>query len=169
MSSLRNRARAVELEAARQRAPLTDRVNVEPPILNGMTASEAQIIGLVALVSFLLIGALVFWATGRWQFLLLLAVFGPAVVLWLASLQLARLKRGRPDAFYQQRMHQWLADRGLVQPKTIVHHGWWSLGRTLEFSLVSPLEPASERFDSPSQDKPDAGAALDCSKHKRAA
>ena len=49
----RSRAQAsAEAEAARQRAPITDRVNVEPAILNGMTVTEAQWIGLLALVVF---------------------------------------------------------------------------------------------------------------------
>ena len=142
----RGRIRAADIEAARQRAPITDRVNVEPPILNGMTFSEAQVIGTVALVAFVLIGGLLFAVTGRWQFLLLLAVFGPAVVLWFASLFLARIKRGRPDAYYKQQLHLWLADRGLTKPLTITHDGWWSLGRSLDLNLDSPLDPPRESF-----------------------
>ena len=97
----RSRAQAsAEAEAARQRAPITDRVNVEPAILNGMTVTEAQWIGLLALVVFLLVGFLVFLVTGFWQVWLLLSTFGTAMVLWFASLYLARIKRGRPDAYY---------------------------------------------------------------------
>ena len=60
----RSRAQAnADAEAARQRAPITDRVNVEPPILNGMTVSEAQVIALTALAVFLLIGGLLFSVT----------------------------------------------------------------------------------------------------------
>ena len=72
----RSRAQAsAEAEAARLRAPITDRVNVEPAILNGMTVTEAQWIGAVALGIFLLVGGLVFLVTGFWQVWLLLAIF----------------------------------------------------------------------------------------------
>ncbi|HRL52871.1 MAG: TIGR03750 family conjugal transfer protein [Pseudoxanthomonas sp.] len=146
----RSRAQAnADAEAARQRAPITDRVNVEPPILNGMTVSEAQVIALTALAVFLLIGGLLFSVTRYWQFLLLLGIFGPAVTLWFASLYLARIKRGRPDAYYKQRIHFWLAERGLVKHRYITHDGWWSLGRTLEFPISSAFEPPTEAFDSP--------------------
>ena len=146
----RSRAQAsAEAEAARLRAPITDRVNVEPAILNGMTVTEAQWIGAVALGIFLLVGGLVFLVTGFWQVWLLLAIFGTALVLWFASVYLARIKRGRPDAYYTQAIHLWLAHRGLTRPKFITYHGWWSLGRTLDFSLDSPFDPPVEKFNKP--------------------
>ena len=146
----RSRAQAsAEAEAARQRAPITDRVNVEPAILNGMTVTEAQWIGLLALVVFLLVGFLVFLVTGFWQVWLLLAIFGTALVLWFASVYLARIKRGRPDAYYTQALHLWLVQRGLAGAKFINHHGWWSLGRSMGFSLESPRHPPEEKFLKP--------------------
>ena len=78
-----------DAEAARQRAPITDRVNVEPAILNGMTLTEAKVIGSVSFVVFMLIGALLFSVTRYWQFMLVLGTFGPAFVLWFASQYLA--------------------------------------------------------------------------------
>jgi len=39
------------------RAPLTDLVNVEPPILNGMTSTEATYVGIAAFVLWLILGA----------------------------------------------------------------------------------------------------------------
>ena len=133
-----------DAEAARQRAPITDRVNVEPAILNGMTLTEAKVIGSVSFVVFMLIGALLFSVTRYWQFMLVLGTFGPAFVLWFASQYLARIKRGRPDGYYTQAIHLWLAQRSLVKPRFITYHGWWSLGRSLDLSLASPLEPPQE-------------------------
>lgn len=147
MSTNRSRSRAAQdAEAARQRAPVTDRVNVEPAILNGMTMTEAQVIGGIALAVFLVIGGLVFTITGFWQVWLLLAFAGPTLTLWYGSQYLVRLKRGRPDAFYTQSIHLWLASHGLAKPKFITHHGWWSIGRSLDLSLASPLEPEREEF-----------------------
>ena len=133
-----------DAEAARQRAPITDRVNVEPAILNGMTLTEAKVIGSVSFVVFMLIGALLFSVTRYWQFMLVLGTFGPAFVLWFASQYLARIKRGRPDGYYTQAIHLWLAQRSLVKPRFITYQGWWSLGRSLDLSLASPLEPPQE-------------------------
>ena len=146
----RTRAQATaEAEAARQRAPITDRVNIEPAILNGMTVTEAQWIAGIAMVVFPLIGGLLYLVTGLWQFVLLLTVFGTALTLWFGSQVLARVKRGRPDAYYTQAIHLWLAHRGLTRPKFITYHGWWSLGRTLDFSLDSPFDPPVEKFNKP--------------------
>ena len=146
----RTRAQATaEAEAARQRAPITDRVNIEPAILNGMTVTEAQWIAGIAMVVFLLIGGLLYLVTGLWQFVLLLTVFGTALTLWFGSQVLARVKRGRPDAYYTQAIHLWLAHRGLTRPKFITYHGWWPLGRTLDFSLDSPFDPPVEKFNKP--------------------
>ena len=40
--------------------------------------------------------------------------------------------------------HLWLAQRSLVKPRFITYHGWWSLGRSLDLLLASPLEPPQE-------------------------
>ena len=138
-----------DAEAARQRAPITDRVNVEPAILNGMTLTEAKVIGSVSFVVFMLIGALLFSVTRYWQFMLVLGTFGPAFVLWFASQYLARIKRGRPDGYYTQAIHLWLAHRGLATPKFLISHGWWGLGRSLDLSLASAFEPPPEKFSPP--------------------
>ncbi|MCR6480986.1 TIGR03750 family conjugal transfer protein [Variovorax sp. ZS18.2.2] len=132
------------MDAARARAPVTDRVNAEPSILNGMTLTEAQVIAVASLAVFVVIGGLVFAVTGLWQVLMLLSIFGPGVTLWYASTFLQRVKRGRPDAYYTQSIHLWLAERSLVRPKFIRHDGWWEIGRSLDFSLASALEPNAD-------------------------
>lgn len=129
-----------ELIAQGAAAPITDRVNVEPAILNGMTASEAQVIGLVSLALCLMLGGALLAATGWWQALLLAALFGPLVILWFASKYLAKIKRNRPDGYYSQALHQKMAGWGLATSKFIDHTGYWSLGRTLPFSLASAFE-----------------------------
>lgn len=131
-------------QAARLRAPITDRVNAEPAILHGMTATEAKAIALISMLVFLLAGGIVFAATRLWQTLLLLAIFGPAATLWFGSQYLARIKRGRPDGYYSQAIHLWMAARGLVRPRFIAHDGVWSLGRPLDLALSAPLDPPPE-------------------------
>lgn len=145
MTPNQRRKADAEAQAALQRAPVTDRVNVEPAILHGMTVTEAQVIGAVALALCLLAGAVVYAATGYWQFMLILAIFGTGAVLWFASLYLARIKRGRPDGYYSHAIHLWLAGRGLAKSRFMTYHGFWGLGRTLDLSLVSALHPRAER------------------------
>jgi conjugative transfer region protein (TIGR03750 family) len=119
-------------------APLTDRVNVEPPILHGMTESEATMIGLASLIAWVAVGAVVAVVVGLWQVILVTAVFGPTLTLWKASSYLAGLKRNRPDGYYWQALSLWLAKHGLAPQRFIRHAGYWSLGRDLPFSLQPP-------------------------------
>jgi conjugative transfer region protein (TIGR03750 family) len=120
----------------RPHSPLTDRVNVEPPILNGMTASEASMIGALALGAWVVVGLLGAAVLGRWQVLLAAAIFGPMVTLWKASVVLARIKRNRPDAYYRQAAQLWLSSRGLSRTRFIRHDGHWELGRAFGISLA---------------------------------
>ncbi|MCH5765529.1 DUF3487 family protein, partial [Salmonella enterica] len=83
-----------------ERAPMTDRVNVEPPIMNGMTASEAKIVGSLALVANLIVGGIAAFAIGIWQVLLGFVVVGTLAVVWRTSIWLASTKRGKPDGFH---------------------------------------------------------------------
>lgn len=129
-----------EADPARLRAPVTDRVNVEPAIIRGMTVTEAKVIALITVPLFLLLGGVLLLLTGFWQFILALGIVGPLVSLWYASGSLQKLKRGRPDGYYTQAIHLWLAKRGLVPSKFISHDGQWDLGRSLDLSLAHPYE-----------------------------
>ena len=111
------------------RTPLTDRVNVEPPILHGMAASEAKYIGIAAGCFGLLVAGLLQVMTGLGTLLLIVVVVIPLVVLWFSSLFLMKIKRGRPDGFYIQNIHLYLVERNLVAPKFTNHFDFWDLGR----------------------------------------
>lgn len=128
------------------RAPLTDRVNVEPPILHGMTVTEAKWGALASFLLFIVLSATIFSVTGLWQAPLLMLLAGPILVLWFGSQHLARIKRGRPDGFYGQALNLWLSRRGLAMPHFLIHDGWFSLGREAGFSLTSRLHPPVESF-----------------------
>ena len=123
----------------RRQTTLTDRTNVEPAILQGMTVTEAKFIGIVAMLAWLLLAALIFVVTGIWQVFLLLGVFGPAATLWLASSYLAHIKRGKPDGYYSQALALRMVAWGLGKPVLKDREGWWSQGR--EF----PLAPYDEK------------------------
>lgn len=118
------------------RALITDRVNVEPPILNGMTVTEAQVIGIASVVLGLVAGMLLWALTGVWQLLMVLCIFGPVVCLWYASSYLAGIKRGRPDGFYTQALRCNLTQKKLMAPVYIGHPSFWDLGVHLGADLL---------------------------------
>lgn len=132
-------------EVARtMRAPVTDRVNFEPAILNGMTVREAYWVAGLSFMVMLFLSGLVFMVTRHWQVVLLVPLMGTCACLWIGSQYLQSIKRGRPDAYYTQALHMWMVDRGLRQETFLRHDGYWSLGRSLDLSLSSPLNPAPD-------------------------
>lgn len=133
-------------EAQRLRAPLTDRINAEPPILHGMSASEAKVISIASFVVFSVVGAFVFAAVRMWQAWIVIGIFGPLLTLWYGSQYLEVVKRGYPDGFYSQRLHMWMAVRGFSASHFITHDGTWSLGRRFSgLDLSAPFNPPIEK------------------------
>ena len=109
---------------------LADRLNVEPVIFKGCSSSElGLIVGVAALVwlpvSLLLAGLM--GAVTMGFGLAGVGVVGTVIVM--ASL-FQRLKRGRPDGYYQQQISIWLADHGVRHSPFIRRSGAWDIGRT---------------------------------------
>ncbi|MCP5023351.1 MAG: TIGR03750 family conjugal transfer protein [bacterium] len=109
---------------------LADRLNVEPVIFKGCSSSElGMIVGVAALiwlpVSLLLAGLM--GAVTMGFGLAGVGVVGTVIVM--ASL-FQRLKRGRPDGYYQQQLSIWLSDHGLRHSPFIRRSGSWDIGRT---------------------------------------
>ena len=109
---------------------LADRLNVEPVIFKGCSSSElGLIVGVAALiwlpVSLLLAGLM--GAVTMGFGLAGVGVVGTVIVM--ASL-FQRLKRGRPDGYYQQQVSIWLADHGVRHSPFIRRSGAWDIGRT---------------------------------------
>ena len=137
--------RSAERSHAPERVPLTHRVNVEPSVLRGMTVTEAKVLAAISIPVCLILGVVLLLFTGLWQLMLLPAIFGPIAALWFGSAKLQDLKRGRPDGYYTQALHLWFARKGLTRGRFLTHHGQWSLGRSLPFSLSHPLDPQAGR------------------------
>ncbi len=109
---------------------LADRINAEPPILRGCSSSELLI---------LLVGGVMFWVpVGLILGSLMGAVFaalgiagiGIIATVWLAATAFQRIKRGRPDGYYQQRVLVFLHDTHLYPSRFIRRSGLWDIGRT---------------------------------------
>lgn len=139
--------------ARRAQVPLTDRVNVEPAILHGMTSNEATWIGLASMIVYSLVTGLLVAITGLWQ-LLLVALVGTIITLWYASLRLQTMKRDRPDGYYGHAIHLWMVKHGMQRARLLRHEGYWSLGRSLNLSFSSPLHPKPEAQPQPSTSHP---------------
>jgi conjugative transfer region protein (TIGR03750 family) len=111
---------------------LATRLNAEPPIFRGCTSSELLVIVAVAVGVWLPVGFLVGAALGATTMGLGFSVLGALGTVLGASSLLERVKRGRPEGYYQQRVVLWLEDRGLVRRRHIHYSGPWDLGRRRE-------------------------------------
>ena len=109
---------------------LADRLNVEPAIFKGCSSSELGIIVGVAVLVWLPVSLLLAGLMGAVTMGFGLAGVGVVgTVIVIASL-FQRLKRGRPDGYYQQQASIWLSDKGLRRAPFIRRSGAWDIGRT---------------------------------------
>jgi conjugative transfer region protein (TIGR03750 family) len=111
--------------------PLADRVNVEPPIIGGMSHTELMLVGGVTFALLFVLMAFFAWLSGVWVLLAVLPPTGTVGVIALAARHMAALKRNRPDGYHTQWLRKRLARLGLGRLPTIEHRGHWRLGRDL--------------------------------------
>jgi len=109
---------------------LADRLNVEPVIFKGCSSSELGVIVGVAVVIWLPVSLILAGLMGAVTMGFGIAGVGVvATVVVMASL-FQRLKRNRPDGYYQQQFCIWLHDRGLRRAPFIRRSGAWDIGRS---------------------------------------
>jgi len=114
---------------------LADRLNAEPAIFKGCSSSELGIIVGVAALVWLPVSLILAWLAGAVTMGFGIAGVGiVATVLLMASL-FQRLKRNRPDGYYQQQIVLWLADRGLRRSPFVRRSGAWDIGRSAHATL----------------------------------
>jgi conjugative transfer region protein (TIGR03750 family) len=109
---------------------LAMRLDTESVIFRGCSSSElGMIVGLSAAVwlpmSFLLAGLLGAFTMGAG-----IAMLGVLATVFVTATVFQRLKRGRPDGYYQQRLRLRLEDLGLRGSGFIRRSGPWDIGRT---------------------------------------
>ena len=108
---------------------LADRLNAEPAIFKGCSSSELGVIVGVAALVWLPVSVILAGLAGAVTMGFGIAGVGiVATVLLMASL-FQRLKRNRPDGYYQQRFVIWLHDRGLRRAPFVRRSGPWDIGR----------------------------------------
>jgi len=114
---------------------LADRLNAEPAIFKGCSSSELGVIVGVAALVWLPVSLILAGLAGAVTMGFGIAGVGiVATVLLMASL-FQRLKRNRPDGYYQQRVVLWLDDRGLRRSSFVRRSGAWDIGRTAYATL----------------------------------
>ena len=114
---------------------LADRLNAEPAIFKGCSSSELGIIVGVAALVWLAVSLLLAWLAGAVTMGFGIAGVGiVATVLLMASL-FQRLKRNRPDGYYQQQIVLWLDDRGVKRSPFVRRSGAWDIGRSAHATL----------------------------------
>ena len=110
--------------------PLARRLDAEPLVFRGCTASELKII---------LIAATAFWVPlclvlGGIAGLFTIGLGAAVLAIVLTTLAAPRgfqsLKRGRPDGWYQQRTAIALDRLGLRRSGLVARGGLWDIGRT---------------------------------------
>jgi conjugative transfer region protein (TIGR03750 family) len=114
---------------------LADRLNAEPAIFKGCSSSELGVIVGVAALVWLPVSLILAGLAGAVTMGFGMAGVGiVATVLLMASL-FQRLKRNRPDGYYQQRIVLWLDDHGLRRSSFVRRSGAWDIGRTAHATL----------------------------------
>ena len=114
---------------------LADRLNAEPAIFKGCSSSELGVIVGVAALVWLPVSLILAWLAGAVTMGFGIAGVGiVATVLLMASL-FQRLKRNRPDGYYQQQIVLWLDDRGVKRSPFVRRSGAWDIGRSAYATL----------------------------------
>ncbi len=109
---------------------LADRLNAEPVIFKGCSSSELGVIVGVAALVWLPVSLVLAGLMGAVTMGLGLAGVGVVATVVVTATLFQRLKRNRPDGYYQQRFIIWLHDRGLRRSRLIRRSGSWDIGRT---------------------------------------
>ena len=109
---------------------LADRLNVEPVIFKGCSSSELGVIVGVAALFWLPVSLLLAGLMGAVTMGFGLAGVGVVATVVAMATLFQRLKRNRPDGFYQQRFVIWLHDKGVRRSALVRRGGSWDIGRT---------------------------------------
>ena len=114
---------------------LADRLNVEPVIFKGCSASELGVIVGVAAAIWLPLSLLIAGLAGAITMGFGLAGIGVVATVLATANLFQGLKRNRPDGYYQQRLLLWLDEIGLHRAPFVRRSGAWDIGRSRRATL----------------------------------
>lgn len=108
---------------------LPERLNHEPPLLNGCARSELGLLLAGCAAGWLPLAFLLAVASGIWLALPGALFAGTLLSTWCATFGLARLKQHRPPRYPLHWLTRALARRGLVRSRLVWRSGRWDLLR----------------------------------------
>lgn len=110
---------------------LAKRVDAPPTVYLGLTSAEITTIALGSLALYLPPMLTVGFLTGNASVFLGITPMLSVATVFIAGKILARIKRGKPQGFFAQRIMVWLHRKGLRRTKAMrLPHGDYSLGRS---------------------------------------
>ncbi len=116
---------------------LADRLNAEPAIFKGCSSSELGMIVGVAILVWLPLSLLLAWLLGAVTMGFGIAGVGVVATVVVMATLFQRIKRGRPEGYYQQWLRIRLQSMGLVRAPWVLRSGSWDIGRTQHAPLSS--------------------------------
>lgn len=108
---------------------LAARLDTEPVIFRGCSSSELGMIVGVSAAVWLPLSLLIAALLGALTMGAGIAMVGVLATAFVMATVFQRLKRGRPDGYYQQRLRLKLEDLGLRRSGFIRRSGAWDIGR----------------------------------------
>jgi conjugative transfer region protein (TIGR03750 family) len=114
---------------------LADRLNAEPVIFRGCSSSELGMIVGVSVLVWLPLSLLLAWLLGAITMGFGIAGVGVVATVVVCATLFQRIKRGRPEGYYQQRIRIRLHDLGLHRSPWVRRSGAWDIGRTRRAAL----------------------------------
>ena len=109
---------------------LADRLNVEPAIFKGCSSSELGVIVTLAVIIWLPLSVLLAWVLGAPSMGLGMAGIAIVLTVVITATVFQRVKRGRPDGYYQQQFIIALSRLGLRRSPFVRRNGSWAVGRS---------------------------------------
>ena len=109
---------------------LADRLNAEPAIFKGCSSSELGMILGLAIVVWLPLSLLLAWLLGAITMGFGIAGVGVVATVVVMATLFQRIKRGRPEGYYQQWLRIRLQTMGLYRTPWVLRSGSWDIGRT---------------------------------------
>lgn len=120
-----------------QQEILADRLNAEPAIFRGCSSSELGMIVVIAVLIWLPLSLLLAGLFGAMTMGFGLAGIGVVATVVVYATLFQRIKRGRPEGYYQQRIRIRLHELGWRRSPWIRRSGVWDIGRTGNAPLSS--------------------------------
>lgn len=109
---------------------LADRLNQQPTIFRGCTSQELTTIAWVSAVVWIPICVFITGIFGNYAVGFSIGGIAIGLTMFVLATIFQKIKRGRPDGYYQQLIDCFLEDNGFRKSKFIRKTGLWSTGRT---------------------------------------